>query len=254
MDTSLDHKIVWLWNEGRNGVEIAKAVGRGSSTVYRTLLRHGIVPSSAANRPKGDWRRKHTTEQEREIVKLYESGELASVIARRFSCSTSTVSSVIRRHGAALRPVGGPRRRWTPEEHAEMLRLHRAGYAQEAIASKLGTSQPQVSKELRRLTGSKVKRKLKKGGRIVTSGGYAAVLVHDPDDQIGVAMMNRSGYVMEHRLVMARHLGRPLTKTETVHHKNGDKRDNRLENLELWSGRHPRGASVAHCQSCTCFS
>lgn len=50
---------------------------------------------------------------------------------------------------------------------------------------------------------------------------------------------------LEHRLVMAQLLGRPLTADETVHHRNGDRLDNSPDNLELWSTAQPKGQRVA---------
>lgn len=57
------------------------------------------------------------------------------------------------------------------------------------------------------------------------------------------------GRMFEHRKVMEDHLDRPLREDETVHHINNDKTDNRIENLQLRSGRHGKGA-VARCNQC----
>lgn len=77
-----------------------------------------------------------------------------------------------------------------------------------------------------------------KGGRTHKGDGYALVRI-EPNDPF-YPMMGKSGYVPEHRLVMAKHLGRCLQSGDVVHHINGKKDDNRIENLALTSCyKHP---------------
>lgn len=87
-----------------------------------------------------------------------------------------------------------------------------------------------------------------KGGRLAHSHGYVLVQLSPDSPFIGMRSGTKN-YVMEHRLVMAEHLGRSLTRQETVHHKNGVRNDNRLENLQLRTAAHGQGATM-RCRNC----
>ena len=88
-----------------------------------------------------------------------------------------------------------------------------------------------------------------KGGRITTSDGYIAI--HVPSKDFFFPMVGRclkyGGYVLEHRLVMAKHLGRCLKSHEIVHHLDFNRTNNEISNLRLTIRReHKMGYSDAY--------
>lgn len=83
--------------------------------------------------------------------------------------------------------------------------------------------------------------KRKAGEGNITKCGYKVITIKEKNHPNAFDSKRR---MHEHTYVMVNFLGRPLHKGETVHHKNGDRLDNRIENLELWHRSHPPGQRV----------
>jgi hypothetical protein len=184
----------------------------------------------------------------------YAAGASAQELGRQYGCSAWLVRRAVKRCGGTVLERGQQPRKFSPIEVEDMALSWRNGDSQFAIAQRLGVSQTVISRVLRTAGYEKQKRLpvgekhgMWKGGRTQTDQGYWQVLLQ-PSDPFA-SMRSRAGYVLEHRLVMARSLGRALSRTETVHHINGKRDDNRLENLQLRQGQHGKGTTM-HCKDC----
>jgi len=207
-------------------------------------------------RPKGTNR--IAPEAEAELTRRYADGEAIESLCEAFGVHPTTVQTIVRRNGGNVRPTGAPQRRWVEEQVDEMHRLWTTEkWSQTRIAAAFETTQIAVSRALR-ARGIETHPRPNvavgerhgswKGGRTLTGDGKYDKVAVSADDPLAT-MRDATGYVLEHRLVMARAIGRPLERHETVHHIDGDTHNNRLPNLQLRFGRHGKGVAM-QCRNC----
>lgn len=230
-------QVVAEFADGRDLDEIAARFGITPKHVYRLAAKQGVHRD----------RRKVPIEDRPKILSRYEAGETLGRISETYGVCEATIRSAIQAAGGHSRPPGPPRVELTEDQKATILRLREQGWAQAKIATKLGVHHSKISHFLiSKGKGARLYGNRYKGGRIEL-GGY--VRVRMAWDHPFAVMRGSGGYVSEHRLVMAEALGRPLRPHETVHHVNGDRKDNRLENLQLRFGQHGKGAAL-RCGDC----
>lgn len=203
-------------------------------------------------------KRNFSDDQVPQVVADYESGLSSDAIGAKYGASGRSVLLTLKRAGVDLRPAHVIPKVIGDEAQREMRRLYESG----ASVRKISIASGYNPRHVRRVLGISQRPQSAvrgeghhswKGGRTVTSGGYTAVKV-TPDDPMFVMANKRKNrpsenYVLEHRLVMARALGRPLEYHETVHHIDGDITHNDLSNLQLRFGRHGKGVAM-RCNAC----
>lgn len=180
--------------------------------------------------------------------------------AKELGCSRNTLFKALNIYGLVSKPKtrNWKRKSKIPQlSNKEWLKKQLETKSMMQIAKELGTSVGNVGDRVYRLgirhpavnKSIAVKEGLKKQfpvGRFGTNAGHwkggrvigTYVQIYSPNHPY----CNRDKYVMEHRLVIEEKLSRYLKPEETIHHINGDKKDNRLENLELFAtrGEHRR--------------
>jgi uncharacterized protein (DUF433 family) len=197
--------------------------------------------------------------QEAEILEMWAVGHPPRDIYAAFGYRRNAFYALLERAGARPSGRSGPWKRLDQVDVDEIVKRWRDGWSLAEIGHAGGGRYGKIlARRVLEEAGERVRprptRAVRRGpdaphwtgGRVSVSAGYVGVLI--PDDHPFASMRN-GRYVLEHRLVVAEFLGRPLRTTETVHHKNGDRRDNRLGNLQLRHGQHGAGQAL-RCASC----
>lgn len=232
-----EQEIVSLYLQNTSTANIQKQTGRSKNSVHKVLHKHGYRRSLKL----------FTPEVEQEIVKLYQQGMSLSQLQRQFECSNwTTFCNILKRHGIERRKRGATMHEMTEEEQKVIIQRWQDGESRKKICDELDVSYEALRCWMIK-QGIKIEDRHNKrerhgnwvGGKIKDRYGYVKVLIDNQNPFYCMAHYN--GYVREHRLVIAQHLGRPLEKHEEVHHLNGNKEDNRIENLQLRSGKHGKG-------------
>lgn len=171
------------------------------------------------------------------IAKEYESGCSSTSLATKYDLSFPTILGIVRSAGVRIRTLADRNRSSaTPVDETTLRLLIDQKLSTTEIAVLMKVSQPTIEMKMRRMglrskhgRGSKLEKNyFWKGGKTKTRDGYIYVKMNNhPHATV-------AGYVLEHRLVMEREIGRYLKPKEIVHHEDKNRSNNHPSNLLLF--------------------
>lgn len=200
-----------------------------SSFIYSVLNKNGIecpreLPNSNPDKIK-------------EICSMFDTKSIKE-IADHFNCNRSYISRVLTKNGFHST---------NPERIQIIIDMYKNGSTVTEISKHFGFSGTGYVSRILCENGLRTHKPKRTDGISIDSQGYVRIRVADDDPM--VCMRTKRGTIAEHRLNLARKLGRPLTSEETAHHKDGNKQNNDPSNLQLRKLYHGKGVAM-NCFDC----
>jgi transposase-like protein len=251
-ERATDQEIIDLYSKLKDGNKVGRMLHVNIATVYNVLRTHGVAASGRSEYLERV--RKIGPEEKERVLRDYASGMSAAQIARNMDCTTEIVLRALRDSDIEIRSAKPP---MTVSEKLEAKRLYESGMTFKEVAEATGRHLNTLIRVMNAEFPEVVRSDMVgpgsphfRGGIVTDSQGYKQEWISAEDPFFCMARKGRRAgakhsYVPQHRVVMARKLGRPLLESETVHHKDGDKTNNAPENLQLRQGKH--GKHVVMC-------
>lgn len=236
--------IIKYYKDGYSISKIAILLKHGKNAINKIVQKAGIVRRNNS----------FDKETEKKIACEYSDGKSASILGIQYGCTGETIINIVNRHGMKSRLRGNSFKELSEENKKIIKEMWNEGRSQHEIINRIRTGHETLNRWLVEIGeipevrfSKKENHPMWKGGRRLNQHGYIEILL-DKDDPF-YDMANLVGYILEHRYVMAKHLNEILSNEYSIHHIDGDKTNNKIDNLELRKGQHMPGTSC-RCGDC----
>lgn len=237
-------KIIKFYKDGYSIQKIANLLKHGKNSINKIVRDAGIVKNNNS----------FNKETEEKIAKEYIDGNSASILGTKYGCSLKTILNIVNRHGLESKPRGNSYKELSEDNKKIIEQMWDKGCSRNEILECINVGHEildrwliEIGKNPKNRFATRENHPMWKGGKRINGHGYVEILLSKDDPFY--CMTNSIDYVLEHRYVMAKHLNKVLYKCHSIHHIDGNRANNNINNLELRTGSHPSGITCI-CNKC----